>query len=1132
MQFTNQPSVDSLKSWIQDPYMGVFTNIASLRNTPIGLDFASKKPCKHQSYTSWAVSSLSYLYSFGEAADEEKKSRRRRWGNPSQPPAKKTDTKVTNPSYLLTLTPTEQEVKDMSKLTRIRIEKSELIFADHMIMPPKIMYRYAKLDLPKKLAVLLPNLMDTLRTQCGLSNSDIHALLFGSDHNTTYGVETLDVLKNDSRYPKLEKHTTTINEMLLLVQYIKTQAIHHNPENMNEIYTVTPTGASFQHSIIDPGKWKNARETWPSDKEFNQKYPSSHHASHNPAFRNLDPKPSKHHTTKDNGSSDANKNFEWSNTTKDIPIRVATVSSTPTKHPSDTAIPHSIMFNNLEQRLMDPTSAGTLGSITKDPNFRPTGPILALIKALQSNPSTLLDVAPQVRLLNFIQAVSVEGPWTDLTPYQFVRDWTTTDAQPYTTPRELTDLPDGKIVAMTLSTYLTFMSGYHQTLRGAQFALNNSGVDTEWTAIPVSSHIVKTTVIVPYIFAHLSSRYSWFNYYWQIIGRLQCPTDRTDAQGADVLYNVIPASQTVHIPAPISCILVLMDQPDVPNQAQLQIIGTDIPIYNGTGNLETVAIRPIWHAFVEDNSVNAVRHYSMLAYNELSTRNTVYGTSKMALSLASEFHTASKIGMYCHPEVQTRNRNPTPGQLDRTAAMAGAYTYWDNNVENSPAMILKPLASKSSFQSRGLDLETFYWNARASHQPNDIYPAGYNLTSFSPFHILPSGTFFINAAEEDDREEPHHPQRPHFPIYMREAAVNDIREFFNTYQIPTTNSFTRIAIHLGLIQTDPQSMKFYTAGSVNAWIHMLSVAQMSATSQFLSLNNMPMSTWSGYHVGSDPAFTDNLVDTLKVDISAGTIQHHRLFFDGMANGWATLDYKFPDEFYQMDTSLDPAFLSSSLTPSHLFFQWMMKTLAISPDSTPRLSSMWFTFMRQQEQALQFYPSESISRAVACCTIDAERYLPSLVKIADERTTYGPWLEQVSALSLRSSGAQIAYESAFLETYATTITPVDLAVPFVNDSKTYIINSTMEKSNSHLFDISTSQLQWPDPPTPPPTSSPQQNPSPSIDPETAILKKSVAELQATLAREKTERAAEQVDRDKSSFLAQEPKPTSPEPLPQA
>lgn len=734
-----------------------------------------------------------------------------------------------------------------------------------------------------------------------------------------------------------------------------------------------------------------------------------------------------------------------------IPMRSVAVSTYPLLYEQQQNIPYSPIYGSMSERLSDPTQSGTLGAIVRSANIRDATSFMSLVKALRTNPGSIMDIAPLMRLALLSSALDWDTAASDLTGLQFVRNAfeTETIIEIQQKPREY--FPNSQVIAMPLDTYIAYMSNGIFLPANVNEGFKPSRVDTTWTAIPMRSALVGQNHIREYIMAFLHSdltngSVNWIGKNVYVDTQTGNPMEPTDVSIDQVTHTLrIPASNSVLIPAPKSAVIVLTDVTSANATTEIDIGGVMVHVWTGNAPMIPGDFAALWRAWFVQQNIQQIRQNLVNAYNEISSRLATLNTASIALSLTADIITAARPGV----AVQSHAGQPQ-SDYDLDTAVSGGIGFLPNSAQQNFNWVTLPLTYGS--QLKGRFNRADIWGAASNHRQIKMSTInGFNQASLSSHHLTPSGYCTVEEIGAADN-----------PIEVLTAMINpDSYMQAPSYQVTTASSIMRVATYVGLIDTHPDSLQFRSAGGLPAWLVMLSVAQSANTALFLATNNMTTAQWSGQYTAADDMHGTAYVAQAKSAIFSEYIIHNMIFRQSTYAGW---EYYLADDiraFYQTDfDSIN--WWSASFVPVHLTLQWANKLGLADFPSIPEVT--WFQANGTSMRALPIEEKTSMTKISMTSTIDFSRYNTRIIYCDEIIQLLWCWVDMYSSLSLIQSGSHCKTKTEFLESATTTITPKRVNLPYVDPARVFVINSTSMNKSATVENINVNNIQYPDPPT--------------------------------------------------------------------
>lgn len=731
-----------------------------------------------------------------------------------------------------------------------------------------------------------------------------------------------------------------------------------------------------------------------------------------------------------------------------LPIKVAAVSTIPGHYEMAQTVPYSVIYRSFEARLSDPTNVGTLGAVVRSAMVRDSPAMLALTKSIRLNPGSIMDVAPIVRLLSMMIPLDVYLADRDPTPSEYLINVSATQTVVQITPKPRAQFPLGQMTIMPLDIFTAFMSNvlYDPAFINAEFHPNRC--DIIWTAIPITTRILNSDCMLPYIMSFLDSDYyhGTVNWYRRLVA--------TQIGAHDMTMNplntmiTMPSLNTLWVPGCRSAILVVVDDSSLQSNAQgIQIGNANVPIWRATAAMQPVDLTNIWMDYWQTANIQRIRKEATNAYREIATKLATLNTCSLALSIVADAHLCMRPGYM----VQT---NPAPAINYNLwgIQMAGAWVYMQERPQNIERL---PIDDSCALQAQVVDQPSLAFTGANEEQYEDATD-GFNEAGLTAHHMTASGYGPIIPTYAQNQRDAQHLQN----VYLDNVQ----RNYINLYNLPTSSSLMRVSIRAGLIDTYTDSILFQTPCAVSQWIHMLSVAQAANTSSFLCSNNITTANWAGFHTYFDDMFLTQLMKDAKDSLFNGFINHIQIYEKAQLSGWQQ-HYWNPEDVIQrygidLRTSID--WMSSSPVPVHLTMQWLAK---LKMDMYPSIPEPMFERINPVNVSLlPIHRDTGITKLVLYSTIDFMRYQPIMIYMSENTVVMGMWVSNFNATSNRYAGAQTITSMSYLESTTTTMTPARIDLPYVKEDKLYVYNSSAMHKDSNYTNIRVSDIILPDPPS--------------------------------------------------------------------
>lgn len=1064
-------SLAGITSWIFNPLPEVGSNVAPLSNCPAGLDWASKVKCSTQSYTSWDCVSRSYVGAYTFFSEPTRKKREISSVDLTQlDPDTPTDEEISGWDQV------EKEMYAVGKkmyfrgvglLTKAQMKQTKYIKA--------LLARPVHRD---QRAINYPNSYNVTNVQYRrivnewyLSKLIYDQLSQTQKQNLKRATE--EILGEDPVDEAYTSHFQAFDfKQMISYDTLRGWAVQASRVDPN-IWTVEYSG-NKRLSTNDQPKWEV-----PADVQPYSRFPASRYGEDQDQRRLaverkstllwtapkpidatfLETKPDTQvqidsgpvtrsqqrklsmaesetpSTNEDEGGSsgstetpkkDTNNNSKRTSTTKVehffysdmMPVKVCGVRTWKCEYERNMAVPYSPFFTQLLQRLQDPSATGLLGSVARGPSIRDATSMISLAKALQKTSSTVLEIAPLVRLGCMIMSLDSDCYKTEIIYYRFLRRWKTVEVTGFAISDENSDTktPNNKCIAMPLDGYVTFMlNKYGRDQVNPNFPY--SSADSSWVAIPIRSEMLGSIAAVPYIVSFLSSAYWNGRVNFRMKGTLYDVTAKKDVSTA---ITLMPSCNSVYIPGPSDFILVLVDYSLGSVPTNVNVGGVDIPVWNGTP-IVPVDFSPAWTALFNVNSLQAFRTHCVSAYNEICSRLAVEDTCQIAQSITAELYIAMYNGIGIIPKAKE-------AEYDYSVAAKGAWTY------NGESTICEGSRVKTNSM------------AKDNQNQNRRRTVGFNFSSLSPLHQAPSGAVHTRTTNDDNGC---------FVFWMYKQPSWRVAR----YELTQVDSITRVSIYLDLILTHEKTMSFSNAQGFSSWHHMLGLALSSQTSMFLAQNNVNLALWSGFDNRYDEVCGPQYMSTLVSAVTQKFVNFYVV--KDMIQKWTDWDEDIIFEYYGLDPFDCKDWNSNSPVPFHLTVQWIEKMQHQIGKLPDKLGNFRHNGNKMgillNEQAGQY-------RMLTYCTTLTDKYHPICV-LKEEDANFShliSWVDQFSYISCVATLPTLMQKEASLESQSFVVPPLCNALPYKTVQPMWVVNSDFVLSDKNYASVTVKSIEYPDP----------------------------------------------------------------------
>lgn len=1090
----DKKSQEEAIKWTFKPYRGVFPSQGSLANVPSGLDQVSKKGCRSQSLSSWACCALSYIVTVNRGSDDPPQNKNTKRGDENDDCFPTSSAFINDtekfPGQSATNIPvygTEPSKRMMSAFSQIQTQMYQmgrLHYIDHMLLSCREWDRYHTMVLPERVMYHCVSLVRYIKKSNGDFNlADIQRLIYGKEvvatdppSSSPYSDDPISVnypprtydeqvkLFGSDRINKLgkddtEKHFIIENAFKLSTWLnklqMRTEVGQYYGREINHLYLVNMSlGTQIKKIEYFDFRSQTTNSIHVSTLDTRVGNNNIKHCLH----RLQTPRESKYDDT-NIIQTKHNNNFnpyppkkKWKSYTEvanagRVPIRYMRTSMVPSYFERENGFVTSPTFNALSEKLEERGQAGSLGALVKRSIIRDPASTLSLIKTLQGEPSSAMDVAPLVRMLNMINSLDLSSVTIDLTPYQFMRHWGSIQSSVQIINKNIIEgLP---CTSMYLDDFIDYIAGSMQMplINGLQ----PNDIDKEWIAIPITTEIAKSRALIPYTLSFLDSKLLDGTINWVFRGFLKTvETEIGDDQG--IVYVNIPASNTVRIPGAVKFVYVLVDEHDLKRpdiQNAININGVQIPVYSRTvPNNLTTNFNQIVNWWYRTDNYQLVYSDYMRAYSYFIKTNLLNGVQSLAMAMTAESRLAAKPGMFLYEgeEPNDLERN----NYDWSRPVGGGWFLGKNDVYGKTQMVKN---GKLHCMAGTLDAMINHLGTIDASVKELV--DGYNFTSLSSWLQLPNGFWPTEKSQNQNVDDT-----------IKGVLFSDTTKEEHTligYTIPDSTSLHRLATVLGLYERDREPIILYSCPTITAWSHMHCISIMSSMSIFLVLNNISLHFWSGAGTFRRDSFMYTSMIQIKNECFMNILHHLdtiQTLTDMYMNDWLYLAISL---YYGVAVQ-DRQFLSS--VPCHiaLFIQWYRKT--IEKDYPIESNTIWFLYNGVETAGYGVDQNKPLQKILAHSTSDLTRYIPGSCYVGDIKTLLGVWFESITRMSMTvTNPTSHAHADAF-QVYPTTNSPYDVMNTVVDPRKMYILDSTSETSNAAVLSFTVTDLDWPDPPQPP------------------------------------------------------------------
>lgn len=705
------------------------------------------------------------------------------------------------------------------------------------------------------------------------------------------------------------------------------------------------------------------------------------------------------------------------------PVRCARVTQEPAEYESQTRIPYSAFYNSLLSKLSDPVAQGALGSLTKGPLIRDSVSLMLLVKYLAASNSTVMEVAPMLRLACIINSLDRSTYKTETIGYRIIRNWYQQEyvgAEIYSKT-----ITSPKIIAMPLDTYIAFMSD-RQPAPNADFTY--LGADKDWVAVPAENSALRERWMLAYTLGFLSSELWNGTVNHVYTGKFE---QARDGDALTTHMRVMPACSSVHIPGPTNVILVLVEYNQYAAIKSINTMGLNIPVYDGVTPIPSAALGPKITAWWKTNNINNILQDCLGAYSHTDKMLGVENASSIALSIAAEMYATQFNGIGIIP----KKDSPSP---DWTQSAHGA---WVVDTGEGPATKDIPHTHIQAEVWYNVDDTDLLVKCRRRI-------SGYNWSAVSTWCRPPTG--IVRTQEVDSI----YPGRGIF--WSTDAPYN----YSPVYTVTTLDSLKRISIYAKLVLTHEQTLTFQNSCGFAAYIHMLAAATAAQAAQIFIQTNLSLAVWTGYDTRRDEVSATARMDVAINTATAGITRY--VDISNLISSWASWDEDIIYEYYSINPFNNPDWFSSHPLSLNLCIQWADKIQL--HEGSYRQHTDFFYHNESNHQGYKLKDDSGIYRTYATATLDVEAYLPTVVYRDSGAGLIHmiSWAEQWGRVSTLSS-LSTTHPSSYVYMSQPLVLPmVDNGLEFSTDLIAYVVNSTMLQSDERFRIVSFSPVRWPDP----------------------------------------------------------------------
>lgn len=381
-----------------------------------------------------------------------------------------------------------------------------------------------------------------------------------------------------------------------------------------------------------------------------------------------------------------------------------------------------------------------------------------------------------------------------------------------------------RIAAVTLPAFASHLKNLDpgMSAEGAD-GVSLSGMDTDWTAVPISSDMLGNPWLLEYLMCFTTTAI------WA--GKLSFLTTarhNTDGPVADVKFTGMPAAHQVHVPGPLKLLLVLVDENIYAQATTIHIETLALPVYRG------VRIAPGQQVF-ERSWVDAQEAiYARIEMDNFfsSCQNMVralqYIESNLCHSMAFQLAVTLAAELSSYVPESPKLHGDERGRYDDE--LGGAWTIGPHNLSNK-----HPYHTTTNIDE-GSEAEVCTRIRRLLH--------GFSFAATSPIqqHAQNYATLDSSDVIEDNN---YIGTETHWQENKPDLSSPQ-------YQCNTANSAYRILSGMGFIVKDDFSYRFRNTDGVSNVLTMQGVALTLSLGIALVKSDVSRRSWSGLNINEDP----------------------------------------------------------------------------------------------------------------------------------------------------------------------------------------------------------------------------------------------------------------------------------------
>lgn len=639
-------------------------------------------------------------------------------------------------------------------------------------------------------------------------------------------------------------------------------------------------------------------------------------------------------------------------TTTWVPCRRVAVTSTRCDDLLAASPPTSPAFAGLSATISSSTDGQRIPSMARGVVLRDGASLIGLVRTVLAGRDNWKDVAAIARVLLMGMSTEVQLHSSDNTVLRFVADasylTTTLTISARGATQAYTNFT-GYIAAVPLDTALAIAQNripMDANVMNARWFYPK--LDEKFTMVPVSSQMLSSPYIVPYITAFLTHRY-WY-------GRVTHQTQVADI--GDYTHNTffgIPQCNLAEIEGPNDVMIVLVDITSADAPTNVTIKGNQIPVYRGDRAPAAAYAGASWTAIFDawftTATMDRVSYDCAYAFQQICAKVATDDTCGRGIVLAAELSCGH-----------------TPGKLV------------EQNFDGSPAREAPNVMGAWTIGAPTPWIPGTTWTGRqfpTAATPNNLLN-GFNAAHLTPFHrpISAACELVLDAATNN-------------------ALAGEPKGYFQ-HRAYSATSAMRLSSFLGLLTTHQQAYTLESGCGASVFVSMVATGLSLSTADTLLLTDVGTRAW----VGLDSEYNVVARDQLEHFVDEWTAHHTNWIdtqnFEESPEAWSQNTWEHLNQYWVTQDAARVTdninWCTTSPVPVVSAIQWLEKMGVVIPPPSPKFE-MRLGIERDQISAFSLISSPSY-KALAYSSTDLPRSRPrTWVKIPGYApSSLGLWAE--------------------------------------------------------------------------------------------------------------------------------------------